>query len=500
MSHPAVSQAPAEPILGLLPHHRAVAIIYAASMFMNTMDTMIVNTALPGMARDFKVSVPSVQWVVTAYLMSIAVCVPASGWLGDRFGTKRIYLLAVTFFTAASLLCAISQNLPELVVTRVFQGLGGGMMMPVGMSMLYRAYPPERRIGVARLITRVMVLAPASAPIIGGSLVTYASWRWIFTINIPVGTAALVFGAVFLVEHREPRRGSFDVLGALLAACGLGLLLYSVGSGPTLGWDSPEVLGTLAASLVALCAFVRLELTRPNPLLDLKLLGNRLFRRCCSLIGFSTTSFFGTLLFTSLYLQEGRGLSAINSGLSTFTEAVAIGITSQVVAKLFPKVGPRRLLAGGYVGLAIVCALLAQAGSTTSLWDIRALCFALGVSNSFIMLPIQASAFARISPSETGHASAIFNTLQRALSSLGIAVLATVLVLGGGTATAARPPISAFHWVFGANVVLASIGVLMALRVSDADAAPAMGRGPRRDEPPVTHEPELIAEGDAFAE
>jgi EmrB/QacA subfamily drug resistance transporter len=468
-------------------------------MFMNVMDTMIVNTALPGMARDFRVSVPSVQWVVTAYLMSIAVCVPASGWLGDRFGTKRIYLLAVTFFTTASLLCALSQNLPELVLTRVLQGLGGGMMMPVGMSMLYRAYPPARRIGVARLITRVMVLAPASAPIIGGSLVTYASWRWIFTINIPVGVGALVFGGIFLVEHREPRRGRFDVLGALLGAVGLGLLLYSIGSGPTLGWSSAEVLGTLVTSLVALVAFVRHELNRENPLLNLRLLGNRLFRRCCSLVGFSTTSFFGTLLFTSLYLQEGRGLSAINSGLSTFTEAVAIGFTSQIVAKLYPKVGPRRLLAGGYVGLAIVCALLSQAGMSTSLWDIRALIFALGASNAFIMLPIQATAFAQITPSETGHAAAIFNTLQRSLSSLGVAVLATVLVLGGGTATVVRPPIAAFHWVFAANVGFALIGMVMALRVSDADAAPAMGGRAGHAPPAATDEPQLIAQGDAVA-
>src|SRR5487761_2565567 len=219
-----------------LPHHRAAAIVYASSMFMSVMDTQIVNVALPTMSHDFHVPFSSVQWVVTAYLMSIAVCVPASGWLGDRFGAKRIYLMAVASFTIASALCAMSTNLPELVITRVLQGVGGGMMVPVGMSMLYRAYPPERRIGVARLITRVSVIAPATAPIIGGSLVTWGSWRWIFTINLPIGVAALIFSARFLSEHREPRKGSFDLPGAILGGAGLGLLLYSVGSGPTLGW------------------------------------------------------------------------------------------------------------------------------------------------------------------------------------------------------------------------------------------------------------------------
>jgi EmrB/QacA subfamily drug resistance transporter len=444
----------------LLPHPRAVAIVYAASMFMNVMDSQIVNVALPTMAHDFHVTVPSVQWVVTVYLMSIAVCVPASGWLGDRFGSKRIFLIAVGSFTTASLLCAMAQNLPELVVTRILQGAGGGMMVPVGMSMLYRAYPSDRRISVARLITRVTVIAPATAPIIGGSLVTWESWRWIFAINLPVGAAALAFGAFFLIEHREPRQGRFDLPGAVLGGAGLGLLLFSVGSGPTLGWGSAQVDATGVAAVVTLTAFVFLELRLEHPLLNLHL-SNRLFRRCCSIIGFSATAFFGSLVFTSLYLQEGRGLSAIDSGLSTFPEAVAIGITSQFVAKLFPRVGPRRLLTSGFVGLALTCGALANAGSSTSLWEIRGLIFALGVSVAFIMLPSQASAFAQITAAETGHASAIFNTLQRAFSSLGVAVLATVLAFGGGDVAHRRPSMSAFHWVFAANVALATLGAAL---------------------------------------
>jgi EmrB/QacA subfamily drug resistance transporter len=459
-----------------LPQQRAVAIVYGVTMFMSVMDTQIVNVALTTLARDFHTTISSVQWVVTAYLMSIAASVPASGWLGDRFGTKRIFLLAVSGFTIASLLCAVSTSLAELVAMRVLQGLGGGMMVPVGMSMLYRAYPAERRVQVARLITRVTVLAPAIAPIIGGSLVTYGSWRWIFTINLPIGALGCAFGLRFLVEHREPRRGSFDLIGALSGGAGLGLLLYSVGSGPTEGWRSLEVDTTGAAALVLLAVFLRTELHRPNPMLDVRLLGNRLFGRCCATIGFSSTTFFGSLVFTALYLQEGRGLSAIDSGLSTFPEAVAIGISSQLVARLFPRIGPRRLMAGGFVGLAITTAFLARADFTTSLWTVRLLCFCLGVSVSFIMLPSQAAAFAQISSADTGHASAIFNTLQRALSSLGVAILSTVLAFAGGDVLHRRPPISAFHWVFGTNAALALVGAALALRIRDVDAAPAMRR------------------------
>ena len=249
--------------------------------------------------------------------------------------------------------------------------------------------------------------------------------------------------------------------------------------------------------MVLLSCFVRLELRLEFPLLNLHLLSNRLFRRCCSIIAFSSTSFFGSLIFTSLYLQSGRGLSAIHSGLSTFPEAVAIGITSQIVAHLFPRIGPRRLLAAGFCGLALTCAALADAGLRTSLWEIRGLCFALGVSVAFIMLPSQASAFAQISSAETGHASAIFNTLQRALSSLGVAFLATVLALGGGDTHHVHPSVSPFHWVFGANVALALVGAALALRIRDADAASTMAtrstRNPKAVQEVITPEKAIIS-------
>jgi len=460
----------------LIPHRRATSITYAVAMFMSIMDSQIVNVALPRLAHDFSVSIPSVQWVVTAYLMSIAVFVPASGWLGDRFGSKRVFLTAVGAFTLASVLCASSTSLGELVAMRVLQGAGGGMMIPVGMSMLYRAYPPEARVNVARLITRVTVIAPTTAPIIGGSLVTWASWRWIFTINIPFGAAVFVFGLLFLAEHREPREGGFDLGGAITGGLGLGLLLFSVGSGPTLGWASWPVVSSGLVAVALLVTFVRMELRLPHPLLNLRLLGERMFRRSCSIIVFQVVTFFGTLVFTALYLQEGRGLSPINSGLSTFPEAVAIGITSQVVARLFPKIGPRRLVVTGFLVLAGTTMVLATAGTSTSLWEVRGLVFVLGMGAACVMLPNQASAFTRISSAETGHASAIYNTILRSAGSMGIAFLSVVLALAGGNVVHSRPPMSAFHWVFLANVSLALLGALNALWINDADAAPAMGR------------------------
>ena len=455
-------------------HAHTVAVVYAVAMFASVMDTQIVNVALTSLSRDFHVTDSSVQWVVTAYMMSVAVCVPASGWLGDRLGTKRVFLAAVGVFTAASGLCAASVSLPELVAMRVLQGAGAGMMVPVGMAIVYRAYPLERRVTATRLITRVMVLAPATAPLIGGALVTWASWRWIFTINLPVGVVVIVAGALLLGEHREPQAGRLDVLGTVAGVFGFGLLLYAVGSGPMAGWSSPQVLSSGLFSLGALALFTRVELSREHPLLDLRILGDRLFRWCSVTNMLAMWAFFGSLVFTALYVQEARGYSAMVSGLTTFPEAVAIGIMTGFVARLFPRIGPRRLILTGFAGLVVANGLLAAAGSTTNLWFVRGLCALLGCSVSFIMLSSQTAAFARISSSATGHASAIFNTCQRVAMSMGVAVLTAVLAVGGGDVVGRRPPVTAFHWVFAADAVLAAVGAVLSQRVPDAEAAPSM--------------------------
>jgi EmrB/QacA subfamily drug resistance transporter len=453
-------------------------VIYGASMFMSIMDSQIVNVALPTLSREFGAPTSSVQWVIVGYLISLAVFIPASGWIGDRFGTKKTYLTALLLFTVASGLCAASDNLVELVLARVLQGAGGGMMVPVGMAMLYRAYPPAERVNVARLITRVMVLAPATAPIIGGILVTKLSWHWIFLVNLPVGACVWVFGLFFLTEHRQPSLGRFDLAGLLLGGPGLALLLYAVSEGPLVGWGSPRVWLTGLAGSAILAAFVRTELRREDPILRLRLLNEHaLFRRCCSLFACVSPAFFGSLVLASLYLQEARGYSALVSGLTTFTEAVAIGLFSQVVARLYPQVGPRRLITGGFMGLAAMTTLFSFVGGSTSLWVIRTLVFGIGVSVSFIMLPVQAAAFAQISPAETGHATAIFNTVQRTAAAVGVAVLSTVLAVG--THNAIHPPVSAFRAAYLTAAAFAVAGSLLAQGVRDDQAAATMVRSAR---------------------
>src|ERR1700678_4765514 len=201
-------------------------------MFMAILDATVVNVALPTLGRHFGVPATAVDTVAIYYLVSLAVFIPASGWLGDRFGGKRVLMVAIVVFTLASVLCGLAQNMTELVVFRVIQGAGGGMLAPVGMAMLYRVFPPSERVRASSILTVGTTLAPAIGPVLGGLLVTDLSWRWVFFVNLPIGIAAVTFGALCLERSAPQQAGVFDIPGFVLGGAGLGLLMYGVSEGP----------------------------------------------------------------------------------------------------------------------------------------------------------------------------------------------------------------------------------------------------------------------------
>ncbi len=221
-----------------------VAAAFVAAMFLDILDATIVNVALPSMATAFGAEATSAEWVVLGYLLSLAVFIPASGWIGDRVGTKRTFLVAVGLFTAASVLCGLAASLDQLIAFRLLQGMGGGMLTPVGTAMLFRAFPPSERAAAGRVIIVPTVTAPALGPVIGGALLESLSWRWIFLVNVPVGVTVVVAGALLLEEHRVPSAGRFDLAGFVLSCAGLALLLYALSRGAEAGWASPVILAT----------------------------------------------------------------------------------------------------------------------------------------------------------------------------------------------------------------------------------------------------------------
>jgi EmrB/QacA subfamily drug resistance transporter len=459
----------------------AVGAVYVAALFINIMDVTIVNVALPSMGRSFGVSPSHVDVVVISYLVSLSVFIPASGWIGDRFGGKRTLMLAILVFTAASALCGIAGDLSELVVFRVLQGVGGGMLTPIGLAMLYRTFPPSERIRVASILMIPTAMAPALGPVLGGLLVTDLSWRWVFYVNLPIGLAALAFGLVFVEERREPKPGRFDIVGFALSGLGLGSVMYGVTEGPVRGWGSTEVLATLVVGTILMCAMVLTELRTESPMVDVRLFADRLFRVANVLVLVTMTGFFGILYLVPLYYQDGRGLSAFTSGLGTFPEALGVMVGAQVVSRrLYSVVGPRRLVTVGLIGVAACSVLLGMCGAHTNLWWIRVVMFGLGYAIPHAMMCLQTAAFSTISSEATGRASTLFNADRQLGGAVGVALLTSVLsAVGPVRKEAGRlvPHLAAYHAAFFTAAGAAVAGSVLAFfSIKDSDAMATMTR------------------------
>ena len=473
----------------------AVSVVFVLAMFMSIMDVTIVNVALPQLGQDLGAARTAVSEVAIGYLVSLAVVIPASGWLGDRFGTKRILLIAIVIFTVASALCGVAQTFSQLVAFRVLQGIGGGMLTPVGMAMLFRVFPPEERVRASSILTTPTALAPAIGPVLGGVLVTALSWRWVFFVNLPIGIVALVFGILFVHEEdANAVRQAFDLRGFVLSGLGLGAFMYGVSEGPERGWHTPLVLAAVAVGVVLLGILVRQQLHATAPLLRLNLFRDRLFRSATAVLFVASAGFLGVLYLVALFFQDGLGLSALGSGLSTFPEALGVMVGAQVTSRLlYARIGPRRLMVGGLLGVATAMALLSLVNSTADLWPTRVVMFFLGYSISHMFVSAQAAAFARISSADTGRASTLFNALRQLGGAFGVALLTTAVTLsgdGGGAATTGTTGLHPFHVGFLVAAGLALLAAVIALSVHDGDAvATRVRRMPPRDPDAALPEP-----------
>lgn len=467
-------------MIGKLEYKWIVGIVFVFGLFMDLLDMTIVNVAIPDLSRELDASTVTVQWVVTGYLLSLAVFIPVSGWLGDRFGTKRIFMTALFLFTTASLLCGLSWSIESLIAFRFLQGVGGGMLTPVGTAMLFRAFPPHERAKGAAILMIPMVVAPASGPVLGGYLVEYQDWRWIFLINIPVGALGFLFAGLFLKEEKQAAAGRLDLPGLFLAGAGLGSLMYGLAEAGDRGLDDPRVLLFGAVGLAILAVFTIVELRTAEPMIDVRLFTNRLFRatNVVQLVGFG--GLMGGLFLLPLMLQTTMGLGAFDSGLTTFPQAFGVVMMVQVTGRIYPIIGPRRMLMVGMGGVALTTFGFLLVDLETSLWWIRGLMFARGCFFAFMLVSLQTATFATISPTMMGRASAVSSAGRQVGSSLGVALLATVLTsrlnahdapLGGPNAAGS---IEAFHEAFIVAGVLALVGMVAALIVSDKEAAVTM--------------------------
>jgi EmrB/QacA subfamily drug resistance transporter len=453
----------------------AILVVQSGVLVMSAIDSTIVNVAVPTLGRQFHASPAAVDAVVIGYLLSMAVLIPASGWLCDRLGTRRVLLGAIAVFTAASAACGAAGCLDELIGFRILQGASSGLIGPVGLTMVLRAFPPAERPWVTGILVIPSSFAPALGPVLGGLFVTGLSWRWAFYVNVPVGIASVILGLRYLEEQERHEAGAFDAPGFVLGCAGLATLMYGLSEGPDQGWDSPAVLVTLSAGAVLLTALARVELRRRQPLIDVRLLADRLFRSSNVVMFLVSACYGGALFLVTLFYQDGLGLTALQSGLSVLPEALGVIVGAPLMARrVYPVLGPRRLITGGLAGITAGLAALSLVNSRSDLWLMWLLLLALGFSIAGVTPSANITAFSNIGPAATGRASAFYSAQRQAAGAIGVAVLTTVLTAVGASAPAAGHPagdLAGYHVAFLAAAGLAALAAFAAATIRDEDAA-----------------------------
>jgi EmrB/QacA subfamily drug resistance transporter len=294
-----------------------VAAVVVVGAFMSILDTTIVNVALDALSQDLHAPLNDVQWVATGYLLALAVVIPLTGWTAERFGARRVWLTSVVLFVSGSVLCGLAWNLGSLIVFRVLQGLGGGMVMPIGMILITQAAGPQRVGRVMSIIGVPMLLGPVLGPVLGGLIVDHMSWRWIFFVNVPVGVVGVLMGLRWLPRTNPSEHpGRLDWRGFALLSPGLGLTVFGLAETSThAGLGSTSAWLPLVTGLALVAAFVVHSLHVPRPLIDVRLFKNIAFSSAAATVLLFGVAFFGSMLLLPLLFQVARGQSALHAGL-----------------------------------------------------------------------------------------------------------------------------------------------------------------------------------------
>ena len=413
--------------LASLDYMWQVVMVLSVGSFMVVLDTTIVNIALPRIITVFGSTVDESQLVLTGYMLALAIIMPCTQYLGQTFGTKRLYLFTIMMFTLGSMLCGAAWSVPSLVVARVLQGLGGGMIQPLGMGLLFQVTPPQRRGAVMGIYALPVMVAPILGPTLGGYLTEYVSWRWVFYLNVPAGALALLLGTALLRETPTRKGLKFDYVGFVLAALSTAPVLLAFEKVPTDGFGDPGVLLRFAISVISLPLFVWWELRAEQPLLNLRLFAIPAFSMGAFVNFVTSSALFGAIFLLPVFLQNLRGLGAMESGLLLFPQAIASAFSVIIGGRLYDKVGARPLVVFGFVMLGIATWLLSGLNMETSDTSIRLILLMRGGSMGFAMMPAMTAWMAAAPQSQTQAASALQNVLRQVYGAFGTAIFATLL-------------------------------------------------------------------------
>jgi EmrB/QacA subfamily drug resistance transporter len=451
MSDASPAPAPASNDTGLDHALMMVAWVVVLGAIMSILDVTVVNVAINTLAREFHTTLPTIQWVSTGYTLALATVIPLTGWAADRFGTKRLYMTSITLFIGGSMLSGLAWSAGSLIAFRILQGFGGGMLMPLGMTILTRAAGPQRVGRVMSVIGVPMLLGPIFGPILGGWLVDDFSWRWIFFINVPIAAGALLLALRVLPRDVPQPAHQLDWLGLALLSPGLAALIYGLAeSGSKGGFGEAQVLLPMIAGAIALAFFVRHALRTPNALIDLRLFTNRTFAVSSLTLTLVIVSVFGGMLLLPLYLQAVRGETATSTGLLLAPQGFGAMLAMPIAGRLTDRTGVGRIVPVGLVLVGVSFLGLTQLEGDTSYWTFGVLLFVMGLGMGATMMPTFSGAMQTLRRAAIARASTTLNINQQVSASIGTAVLSVLLANaladrlgnrgGGGIGAAAAVP------------------------------------------------------------
>jgi EmrB/QacA subfamily drug resistance transporter len=459
----------------------AVASVVVLGAIMSILDVTVVNVAINTLAREFKTTLPTIQWVATGYTLALATVIPLTGWASDRFGTKRLYMISIGLFAAGSALSGLAWSAESLIFFRILQGFGGGMIMPAGMTILTRAAGTDRVGRVMAVIGIPMLLGPIFGPILGGWLVDDFSWRWIFFINLPIAVVAIFLAGRILPRDVPKHDETLDVLGVALLSPSLALIIFGLAkSGSSGGFGSAKVIVPILVGAVMLAAFVRHALHRArNPLIDLRLFKNRVFTVSTITLVLVVISVFGGMLLLPLYLQVVRGESAMDTGLLLAPQGFGAMISMPIAGRLSDKTGVGRIVPVGLTIVGISFLALTQLKADTSYVVFGVILWVMGLGMGATMMPTFSGAMQTLRQAQVARASTTLNINQQVGASIGTALMSVLLTHeltsrlgghGGIGAAASIPPdqraailpkmaaaFGATYWYAFALVVLALV-------------------------------------------
>jgi EmrB/QacA subfamily drug resistance transporter len=456
---------------------RISAVVIVGSI-MSILDTTIVNVALATLGRELHSTIDQIQWVVTGYMLSLAAVIPITGWAARRFGARRVYVTSLMLFTAGSALCGLANSATELIVFRVIQGVGGGMILPIGQLMMAEAAGPKRMGRVMSIVAVPAMLAPILGPTIGGLIVDNTSWRWIFYVNLPIGMIAVAAAIRILPKVKSQRTDPLDYRGLVLMATGLPLLTYGLAEiGATGQFTSPKVVFPILGAVVLIATFVWHALHVENPLLDLRLYRKPTFSSASFAMFCLGAALFGGMILLPLYWQEIRHESVVNTGLLTAPQGLGMALVMPLAGKLSDRLGGGPLALLGVIVTTVATIPFGLIGAHTSVFWLSVAMFVRGLGIGFAFMPAMAAAFAALDRSELAHATPQMNVLQRVGGSIGTAVLAVVLQRALIHAHTLSAQASAYGTAFWWSAGLTALAIVPCIILVRAERAARAAKG-----------------------